>query len=360
MKRILQMEPLIEKEERAAVSAYMKSGAWLMEFDKTREFEKRIAEVTGAKYCSVVSNGTVSLFLMLKALGVGPGDEVIVPDITMAATPNSVILAGAEPIFVDIEQKSLCLDVNKVEMAITPRTKAVLHVSLNGRAGDLARLQELCIRHNIPLIEDSAQSLGSFYQGKHLGTIGVMGSFSFSVPKIITTGQGGAIITNDEKLFEKLKKLKDFGRSQGGVDFYETVGWNFKFTDLQAVIGIQQIKKLKKRIARKRSMYALYKKLLSNIPEVGFIDIDLKESVPWSVDVLVSRRQDLIDYLLAQGIITRKIYPALHSQPAYGKKGSYPIAESVTESCLWLPSSLSLTDTQITYVCSKISKYYHP
>ncbi len=359
MKFINQVEPVYGKEEVKAVNEYLHSGGWLMEFKKTQEFEQAIGRFTGTKYCSVVSNGTVSLFIALKSLGIGHGDEVIVPDITMAATPNAVILSGATPVFVDIEEESLCLDVRKVERAITKKTKAVMHVSLNGRAGELSKLKKLCRNKKIHLIEDAAQSLGSFYRGKHIGTYGVIGSFSFSVPKIITTGQGGALITDNLKLHEQIKRLKDFGRLQGGADFYEQIGWNFKFTDLQAVIGIEQMKKLKKRIIRKKKIFKLYQELLSKIKIVKFIKTDLKQTTPWFVDIFVPQREKLMVYLKENQIGSRIIYPALHSQPVYNiMKGNYSVSKKVAASGLWLPSAVSLTDRQIKYVCQKIKEFF--
>ena len=358
MNFINQIEPVYGKEEIKAVNDYLNSGGWLMEFKKTRELEEQIAKFTGAKYCSVVTNGTVSLFIALKAMDIGQGNEVIVPNITMAATPNAVILAGANPVFVDIEEENLCLDVEKVEQAITKKTKAILHVSFNGRAGQLTKLKKLCQKKKIFLVEDAAQSLGSFYQEKHLGAYGVIGSFSFSAPKIITTGQGGALITNNQKLYQKIRRIKDFGRLQGGVDFYKSVGWNFKFTDVQAVIGLAQLKKLKNRIAKKKMMFKLYQKLLAGLKKVKFIKTDLNQTAPWFIDIFVPERERLIDYLKENGIGSRPIYPALHSQPAYYRKGIYPIAKKIAATGLWLPSSVSLTDRQIKYICQKIKDFY--
>jgi len=267
---INQMEPWHGKEEKGAILNYLNSGGWLTEFKKTEEFEKMICEYTGAKYCSVLPNGTITLYLALIALGIKKGDEVIVPNYTMMATPNAVLMAGAKPVLVDVDD-SLCLDVALVERAITPKTKAIMHVSINGRAGQLGRLVNLCKKRNLHLIEDAAQSLGSFYKGKHLGRHGIIGSFSFSAPKIITTGQGGAIITDNQSLFKKIEKLKDFGRVESGVDLHDEIGWNYKFTDLQAVLGIEQMKKLDWRVKRKKQIYDLYKKLLKDVKEVKFI-----------------------------------------------------------------------------------------
>lgn len=351
--------PVYGKEEIKAVNDYLKSGGWLTEHKKTREFERIIAEFTGAKYCSVVSNGTVSLFLALKVLNIGPGDEVIVPDITMSATPNAAILAGAKVVFVDIEKDSLCLDVEKVEKAITKKTKAVMHVSLGGRSGELDKLKKLCRKNRIYLIEDAAQSLGSFYQGKHLGTHGIVGSISFAMPKIITTGQGGCLITNNAKIYKEIKYLRDFGRAREGSDFYKKVGWNFKFTDLQAVIGIVQMKSLRARMAQKKKILTLYKKLLTDVKEVRFIKTDLKQTTPYLIEILVPKREGLIIYLKKHNIGSRLIYPALHSQSAYKLKADCPVAEKIAKECLLLPSSISLTEKQIEYICNKIKEFYH-
>ena len=240
MEPIPQMEPDYGQEEKKAVLDYLDSGGFITEFKKTKELEKMIANYTGAKYCSIVQNGTVGLFLSLKALDIGYGDEVIVPDYTMVATANAVVLAGAKPVFADVEEESLCLDSTELEKAITEKTKAVIFVSINGRGGSLSKIQKICEEKNVSLVEDAAQSLGSTYNGKHLGTYGKLGCLSFSMPKIITAGQGGPILTDDVKLYEKIVRLRDFGRTEGGHDHYESMGWNFKYTDLQAVFCIEQ------------------------------------------------------------------------------------------------------------------------
>ena len=329
-----------------------------MEFQKTREFERMICEYTGAKYCSVLPNGTISLTLALMALGIGEGDEVIVPDYTMIATPNSVLLAKAKPIFVDIN-KSLCMDVKAIKKAITPKTKAIIHVSINGRSGDLGAIKELCKKKNIMLIEDAAQALGSFYKKRHLGRHGIIGSFSFSTPKVITTGQGGAVVTDNKKIYEKVLKLKDFGRVRSGVDSHDQIGWNFKFTDLQAVFGIEQMKKLSWRVKRKKAIYSLYEKLLKNVKEVEFVPTNLKEVSPWFIDILVPDPAYLHDYLKLKGIGARPFYPAIHKQPIYKRvKGDFPMATQAGSRGLWLPSSSSLKDSDIKFICKEIREFY--
>lgn len=353
------MEPWYGDEEKKSLIEYLNSGGWLMEFKKTREFEHMICDYTGARYCSVYPNGTLTLFAILKALNISRGNEVIVPDYTMIATINSVKLAGAKPVVVDIDKKSLCVDVSAVKKALTSKTKAVIHVSINGRAGDLESLVKFCNKKSLFLIEDAAQSLGSLYGNKHLGRFGVAGSFSFSVPKIITTGQGGAIITDDEDIYNRVSKIKDFGRISDGVDIHITLGWNFKFTDIQAVIGIEQMKKLPWRVKRKRVIYSLYKDKLQNVKEVKFIDTDLKNVSPWFIDVLVEERENLINYLKQNGIGSRPFYPPIHTQKIYSKvTGNFANSINCTRKGLWLPSSSKLDDEEINYICSKVRSYY--
>lgn len=358
IKKINQIEPWYGKEEKNAILEYLNSGGWLMEFQKTEEFERAICDYTGAKYCSVVSNGTVSLFLALKAIDIKNRDEVIVPDYTMIATPNAVIMAGAKPVFVDVDS-SLCLNTELVKKAITAKTKAIIHVSINGRAGDLSNLKKLCRDNKIFLIEDAAQSLGSFYGNKHLGRHGIVGSFSFSVPKIITTGQGGALITDDKATYNKIEKLKDFGRVGAGVDLHDEMGWNFKFTDLQAVFGIEQIKKLHQRTKLKKNIYSLYKKYLSGVGEIKFIETDLDNVSPWFVEILISNPLVLQKYLKSNNIGSRVFYPAIHTQSVFRHvKSDFPVATYAGQHGLWLPSSAFLKNSDIRKICAKIVNFY--
>jgi perosamine synthetase len=236
----------------------------------------------------------------------------------------------------------------------------VLLVSINGRhPANINEFVAFCRQRNIHLIEDAAQSLGSFCSAKHLGRFGEIGSFSFSAPKIITTGQGGALITDDEKLNDKIKMIRDFGREKGGVDHYLIKGWNFKFTDLQAIVGIEQMKKLPTRVLRKKEIGVLYDRLLFGIPGVEQIPTDYRDTAPWFFDILCERREELQAFLQASGIGTRPFYPALHSEPAYGySEMHFPVTEEIAKKGLWLPSSVKLTDDQIHYICDKIREFY--
>ncbi|MCI9508039.1 MAG: DegT/DnrJ/EryC1/StrS family aminotransferase [Oscillospiraceae bacterium] len=360
MEFINQMEPSFDKHEREALNAYMLEGGWGTEFRKTRTFEDMLKEYTGARHCWIMPNGTLSLVAALEAVGIGVGDEVICPDYTMAATANAAELIGAKSVFVDIDRKTLCMDFAKMKDAVTDRTKAIFLVSINGRyPKEMQQFVDFCAETGIHLIEDAAQSLGSFCNGRHLGRYGEIGSFSFSAPKIITTGQGGALITDDDELSEKIKKIRDFGRLAGGSDHYLTKGWNFKFTDFQAVIGIEQMKKLPQRVERKKAMGKLYDRLLAGIPGVELIKTDYRDTSPWFFDILCERREELQVYLKEKGIGSRPFYPPLHAEPAYGYIDlSFPVTEEIAAKGLWLPSSVLVTDDEIACICNTIRDFY--
>jgi perosamine synthetase len=354
---IPQMEPLVAPADAEAVAQYLRSGGWLTEFRETRAFEKALCDFTGARHCAAAPSGTLALFLALKACGVERDDEVIVPDLTMAATATAAVLAGARVVFADIEPRTLCLDLDGAERLMTPRTKAVVFVSFNGRApAGLAEFIARCRARGVRVIEDAAQSLGSFAGGRHLGTLGDCGCFSFSSQKIVTTGQGGAVVTDDPELFRRMGLLRDFGRTAGGSDHYLSVGWNLKFTDLQAVIGLAQMRRLPKLIERKRKIFALYRERLTGIRGVEIPRTDLASLTPWFVDVLVDKsvKKKLMEYLRQNGVGSREFYPPLHSEPAFLMEGSFPATEEISGRGLWLPSSLRLTDGQVEKVCELV------
>ncbi len=357
---IPQMEPYFDDKEINAINAYMQSGGWLTEHKVTRAFEDEIKKYTGAKYCFAVNNGTISLSVALLALGIKPGDEIIVPDLTMIATPNSAHLIGAKPVFVDIDSDTLCMDYEAMQKAVTEETKAIIYVSFNGRAKNVEQFRCFCAENKLGFIEDAAQSLGSYYNGKHLGRFGDIGSFSFSVPKIITMGQGGALITDNDLLAEKIGYLKDFGRKGGGNDIHHCIGYNFKLTDLQAVIGCEQMKKLPQRLIRKKEIYSRYVENLKDITEVCFINTELSQTSPWFIDLYVPNPDELAEYLKLYNIGTRRIYPPIHKQQAYKHLNhlNFSVTEKYCSMGLWLPSSIKLSDIQIDYICDNIIHYY--
>ncbi len=361
-KFIAQMEPHFGEEETLAMTEYMAEGNFLTEYKRTETFENMIKDFTGSKHCIATNSGTISLTMAALAVGLKADDEVIVPNYTMIATPNSIKMLGATPKFVDVEPETLCLDIEKVRSEISENTKAIIFVSANGRypITDVRKLKELALDRNLHFIEDAAQSLGSFYpDGKHVGTIGKIGCFSFSTPKIISTGQGGALVTDDEDLAKRLRRLKDFGRSMGGTDFHESIGYNFKFTDMQAVIGIEQMKKLPARLIRKKQIWKLYKEKLQDVKEVKLFNHDLSHTTPWFIDAKVENRSGLVKFLKENYIGTRIMYPPINEQPAYKVQGEYPVSKEIGLNGLWLPSMIQISDEQIDYIVNTMRIFYN-
>jgi len=365
---IKQYEPKFDITDlNTSFTSYFQSGGWITEYIKTQEFENKIKKFLGVKYCFVVNNGTISLSLALLAGGIKPGDEVLVPNLSMIATANAITLIGAIPIFIDIEPETLCLDLIKARQKITKNTKAIIYVTLNGRSISPQFIRTFCVMNNLLYISDDAQSFGSSYSNNSkIGTFGDICSFSFSMPKIITTGQGGCLVTNNDKLADKIKKLKDFGRTSESLDIYEEFGINSKFTDLQALVGLSQLKTINWRIKRKKEIYKSYYENLKNIKNIFFTPTDLNYVTPWFVDIFVKNpldRDKLIKYLEKYNIKTRLIYPPINKQLCYVNHFQhFEIFENTifySERGFWLPSSFTLTNKDILYICDKIKKFYN-
>jgi perosamine synthetase len=357
---IHQVEPYTTEGEISALAEYLRSGGWLTEFSKTGEFEEMLADFTGAKYAVVVTSGTVALYLCMLAAGLGRGDRVIVPNYTMVATINAVKWAGAEPVVVDVEPSTMCMDMEEAGKA--PSCSALIYVSINGRSGDMAGVAGLCRDRNLILIEDACQSLGSRWGGRHLGTFGQMGVFSFTPHKLITTGQGGAVVTDDERLYGKIRKLKDFHRAAPATDWHDGFGFNFKFTDLQAVVGIEQMKVIDFRVANKRGTFRRYRERLKDVAEAAFLPTG-PDTTPWFVDVVLpshEAREGLRDYLKREGVGSRPFYPPINHQQLYSSfgRGNFPVSESLAYRGLWLPSSVGLSEEKIDYTCGRITEYF--
>lgn len=324
---IPQCEPLIGEKERKAVNRYLKSGGYLTEYKETEKFEKMLADFLGVKYVSCVPSGTVALFLSLWASETH--GVVLVPDFTMIATTNAVLMANGLVNLVDIERDSFCFDISKANLE---GVQVIIYVDINGRAGDIEAVRKYCKKKGIVLIEDACQAFGSKHNGKYLGTFGRFGCFSLSYHKIITTGNGGFVVTHTKKDYETIERLKDFGRLKGGKDYHPYLGFNFKFTDLQAVIGMEQLKTIEWRMKKKRQIWKWY-----------FGAQLRKGHIPWFIETFKKPKKGNFE--------TRPFYPPIHSQPNYfGEDEDFPVATEISKKGLWLPSSLTLTKKDVDYI----------
>jgi perosamine synthetase len=354
--------PQMSGGEEARVLEVLRSN-YLNDGDVTTEFEGRIAGLFGASHAVATTSGTTAIFLALAAAGIGAGDEVIVPDVTFIATANAVRLAGATPVMVDVDPRTLNIDPAQVRDTITPRTKAIVPVHVSGRAADMPALMAMAAAQGLAVIEDAAEALLSRSRGRALGTIGLAGCLSFSPNKTITTGQGGMVLTNDAAFASRLRALKDHGRptrGTGGNDEHPTLGFNFKLTNLQSAVGLAQADLLELRAARLKQIYRVYRDGLAGIAGLvlpGF-DVDDGETPQW-VDVIADRRDALVEHLLARGIHSRPFWYPLHTQAPYRRPDSqFPNSSRLMPKALWLPSALSLTDDDVELVCRTIRGFY--
>lgn len=359
LKEIPWFLPQLGREEQEEVLKVLESN-YINDGEVTRALERKISEYLGGGFCLAVTSGTVAITLSLIALGVGPGDEVIVPDFTFIATANAARLIGAEVKLVDIEPERFTIDSKKVEASITKKTKAVIAVDVNGRAADYEALEALCSHYELALVCDSAEALGSRYKGRYLGTYGDVGCFSLSANKTLTSGQGGLIITSNEKLYFRLKELKDQGRRYGGTggdDLHPVVGFNFKYTNLQAAVALAQFDRLSFRLDHFKKRDSLYRKLLGNCPTLTFpaFNDSSGEVLQWT-DVLCKDREALAFTLKSHKIGFRSFWIPLHKQTPYLLPDEgFDTAIRVSEEGLWLPSSFELTEEEMRFIAEVIS-----
>ncbi len=353
--------PQIGPEEKKLINKVLANN-FPNEGDFTSSFEKKLSELLGCKHVISVTSGTAAIFLSLKALGIGHGDEVIVPDATFIATANAVEMCGAKPVLTDVEPKTMTMDTSVLLKSITKRTKAVIPVHVSGRAANMEKITKIAKDNNINVVEDAAESFMSKHKGKCLGTFGTLGCLSFSPHKIITTGQGGAILTNDDNLNVCLRGLKDHGRpvrGTGGDDIHKTVGYNFKFTDLQAAVGLGQLEYLEERMDRLKRNHSLYVKNLADIDGISLFNFDTdKGELPLWTDAIAKKRDELDKHLRDNGIDCRRYWLPLHTQEPYkSPDDKFPNSTKLLRNALWLPSAFNLSDGDIDTVCKNIRNF---
>ncbi|MHA1834747.1 MAG: DegT/DnrJ/EryC1/StrS family aminotransferase [Candidatus Baldrarchaeia archaeon] len=336
-------------------------GGWYILGEKVREFEQMFADFCGVKHAVCVSSGTAAIFLTLKALDVGPGDEVIVPSFSFIATASPVLHVGAKPVFVDINIKNYTLDPQKIKRKISKKTKAIIPVHLFGHPTDMDPIIEVADKNSLFVIEDACQAHGAEYKGRRVGGIGHVACFSFYPSKNMTVcSDGGIITTNNEEIAQKLRMLRNHGRREKYV--HEIIGYNLRFNEIQAAIGIKQLEKLPNWIKSRRKIAQTYNTTLD-----GLVILPAEES--WAKHVYhmyvirTNRRNDLQKFLKKQGISTGIHYPIpIHKQPAItnmiGQQSSLKNTELAAKTVLSLPIYPQLTTNQIEYICRNIRDFF--
>ncbi|MFO7634163.1 MAG: DegT/DnrJ/EryC1/StrS family aminotransferase [Caldilinea sp.] len=331
-----------------------------------RDFEARFAEVCGVKYGIACANGTVAMHLAMATLGLEPGDEVIIPTFTMIATANAVTYCGAKPVLVDMEPEYWQMDLNQVEAKITPHTKAIVPVHIYGHPTDMDPLMALAEKHGLTVIEDAAESHGAEYKGRRTGGLGHAAGFSFYGNKIITTGEGGMVTTDDRDLAQLAWNLRDHAFSHERHFWHKFVGFNYRMTNLQAAVGLAQVEQLDSFVEARRRNALEYNCRLHGIPGIRTpAEASWAKNVYWMYGILVDEagygmNRDALRRVLADhGIETRTFFIPMHCQPVYWKQflgERYPVAEDLCKRGFYLPSASSLTIDEIEYVTDVIRR----
>lgn len=353
---IYQIKPTLEKKTIKNVKKYLDSRKWITEHLETKKFERAFSRFTKAKYCITFPNGTLTMSSLLSCLDIKEKDEVLVSNYTMIATANVVSFVGAKLVLVDISSDNLCMCPIDLEKKISKNSKYLIYTSINGRLGYIDEIKKICKRNKIIFLEDAAHSIGTFKNGRHSGTFGLAGSFSFSMPKLITMGQGGAIITNNKILARKLRHYKDFGRKRSGQDIHPYLGYNFKITDIQSVLALGQLMNIKYRVKTKKWIYKLYYRYLCENRNIKIFKPKKDETV-WSVDIYVKNPKILQRKLNKYGILTRLVYPAINTQKIYKNYIGLKNSQYFCSRGLWLPTSLDLKLKEIKKICNLINAF---
>lgn len=330
------------------------------------KFEQDFAAYVNAKHSVVTMNGTAALELALRALGIGEGDEVIVSSMTFISPVNTIKYVGAEPVFVDVCKDTYVMDTNKIEELITQKTKAILPVHIYGHPVDMDDVMRIAKKYNLYVIEDATESLGSLYKGKATGTIGDIGCFSFNGNKLITTGAGGMLVTNDEKLSKKSKYLSTQTKTimENGAFYHEEIGYNFRMPNILAAMGCAQLEKIQEYVKAKAEHVSLYNKLLSDVKGITLpVEKESVKNVNWLYSIVVEEeypltRDKLILKLEENKIQVRPFFMPVHNMPPYKKCkcGNMNITIELSEKGINLPSSVGLRKEEIEEVCRIIKE----
>jgi perosamine synthetase len=358
-------EPLLDGNERRYLTECIDTGWISSEGPFIRRFEETFALRLGRREATTVSNGSDALDLAVVALGLGPGDEVILPAFTIISCATAILRAGATPVLVDSDPTTWNMDVAQVEAKITPRTKAVMVVHIYGLPVDMDPLLALCRKHGLKLIEDTAEAIGLEYRGKPCGSFGEISTFSFYANKHVTMGEGGMVAVDDPALSEACRSLRNLCFKDPRF-VHDRIGWNMRITNMQAAVGLAQLERLDHFIARKKAMGARYQDLLKGLPgmQQPLARTDYAENVYWVYGMVIDDdrpfdAKEAMTRLAAKGIGTRPFFWPIHEQPVLRAMGlfegeSYPVAERLARRGFYVPSGIAITEAQIDRVAATL------
>lgn len=350
------MQPLLNGNELAYVSDCIKTGWISSQGAYVKRFEKEFAEYCGAEYAVAVSNGTVALHLALAALDIKEGDEVIVPDLTFAASVNAIIYTGATPVIVDVDKTTWTISIADIEKNITPKTKAIMPVHLYGHPCHMDEIMAIAKKHNLFVVEDAAEAIGAKYKGQHVGTIGDASTFSFFGNKTITTGEGGMVFFKNKEAYEKAMVLRDHGMSKTRRYWHDHVGFNYRMTNMQAAIGCAQLERINEFVEAKRDLAKKYNAILS---ETNCFTLPPQESWAingyWLYTSILNEsagitRDDLMGKMMMNGVETRAVFFPLHEMPpykGYKTKSTFENSDYISKQGISLPSSVNITSEEL-------------
>ncbi len=362
-KKLFVAAPTLSGNEKKYVLDCLDS-TWISSAGKyITDFEQSFAKYIGVKHAISCCNGTVALHVPLLALNIGPEDEVIVPTLTYIATANAVSYVGAKKILVDCDPETWAINLNDLKKKITPKTKAIMVVHLYGHPADMDPIVDLAKKFNIHIIEDCAESIGATYKSKMTGTFGIISTFSFFGNKVITTGEGGMIVTNDFELSQKMRILKGQGMDPSRRYWHPIVGYNYRMTNIQAAIGLAQLEQINQFLEHRTSLSKWYNDELSSLRD----DISLPYEASWAkhcywmYTILVKsikNRDLLMNYLAENGIETRPVFYPMHQMPPHFDDQPYPIADDISSRGINLPTHVGLNKDDIFYIASKIKSFF--
>ena len=363
MKKIPLIKPYITEEVKAKVCEVLDSG-YLTEGPVTKEFEENIKNYVGCKYVLALCNCTVGLEMALRTMGIGPGDEVIVPDYTYPATADVIQIVGAKIVIVDVDRETMLIDYDAIEQAITAHTKAVIPVSLFGNPLDYDRLKIIKKNHDIFIIEDAACSMGARFRDTYVGNLANISVFSLHPRKFITTGEGGVVTTNTQKWADWMLSYKHFGMGVHNsrlATSFDRIGTNYKLSNIQAALGLIQMKHIQELLSRRREISERYYRLLANTPKISFPKVTIKGTHSWqSCCIFVENRNQIMEKLKERDIETQIGTYSLHMHKAFNENPNCRIIGDMSGSryafdhCLALPLYHEMTKAEQDYVVSEL------